>query len=85
MFKRDGEDFKTKFSKNLKIVILFSFFEKYMFNYYNTLVIIDADGSVINVYRKIHIPEGMGYEEKFYFKSGNTQFILSETKFGKIY
>ena len=51
-----------------------SFFERDGPHYYNSLAMVDADGKVAGVYRKSHIPDGPGYEEKFYFRPGNTGF-----------
>ena len=66
------------------VVLLVSYFEKAGDAYYNSLVVIDADGTVMDNYRKTHIPDGPGYEEKFYFKPGDTGFQVYATKFGKI-
>ena len=52
-------------AKELKVVILVSYFEKTTEEYFNSLVVIDADGIVMDNYRKTHIPDGPGYEEKF--------------------
>ncbi len=71
-------------ARDLNIVIIISFFEKYQFYYYNSVAVIDADGSLLNIYRKSHIPEGSGYEEKFYFEPGNTGFLVSKAKYGNI-
>ena len=61
-----------------------SFFEKDNNTYYNSLAVIDADGSISEPYRKSHIPDGPGYEEKYYFHPGNTGFKVFETKYAKI-
>jgi len=71
-------------AKELHVVILVSYFEKAKEGYFNSLVVIDADGSVMDNYRKTHIPDGPGYEEKFYFQPGNTGFKVYETEYGKI-
>lgn len=71
-------------AKDLQIVLLLSYFEKDHQDFYNSLVVIDADGKVMDNYRKTHIPDGPGYEEKFYFKAGNTGFKVYETAFAKI-
>lgn len=71
-------------SAALGVVLLVSYFEKAAEAYYNSLVVIDADGSVMQNYRKTHIPDGPGYEEKFYFTPGDTGFRVYETAFGKI-
>lgn len=73
-----------KMAKDLGVVIPVSFFEKDGQCYYNSLAMVDADGSVLGVYRKSHIPDGPGYEEKFYFRPGNTGFKVWSTRFGKI-
>ena len=53
-------------------------------DYYNSLVVINADGTLMDNYRKTHIPDGPGYEEKFYFKPGNSGFKVYKTAFGSI-
>jgi N-carbamoylputrescine amidase len=58
----------------LGVVIPVSIFEREGPHYFNSLVMLDADGSPLGVYRKSHIPDGPGYEEKFYFRPGNTGF-----------
>lgn len=71
-------------AKELNVVLPISFYEKKNNACYNSIAIIDADGEVLGVYRKSHIPDGPGYEEKFYFNSGDTGFKVWETAFGKI-
>jgi N-carbamoylputrescine amidase len=71
-------------AKELKVVILISYFEKSDEGYFNSLVVADADGRVMDNYRKTHIPDGPGYEEKFYFKPGNTGFKVYDTVYAKI-
>jgi N-carbamoylputrescine amidase len=71
-------------SRDLGVVLLVSYFEKADAEYFNSLVVIDADGSVMDNYRKTHIPDGPGYEEKFYFKPGDTGFKVFATAIGKI-
>lgn len=61
-------------AKSLKVVIPTSFFERDGHHYYNTLAMIDAGGEILGTYRKSHIPDGPGYEEKFYFRPGNDGF-----------
>jgi N-carbamoylputrescine amidase len=68
----------------LGVVIPVSFFEKEGPEYYNSVAMIDADGRLLGVYRKSHIPDGPGYQEKFFFKPGNTGFRAFETKLGLI-
>jgi len=70
-------------AKELNVVILVSYFEKSK-EFYNSLVVINADGTVMDNYRKTHIPDGPGYEEKFYFKPGDSGFKVYETAYGKI-
>jgi len=71
-------------AKELSVVILVSYFEKSENDYFNSLVVIDASGEVMDNYRKTHIPDGPGYEEKFYFKPGDTGFKVYETTYAKI-
>ena len=63
-----------KLAKGLGVAIPTSFFERDGHHYYNTLAMIDADGAIMGTYRKSHIPDGPGYEEKYYFRPGNTGF-----------
>jgi len=71
-------------AKELKVVILVSYFEKSERDYFNSLVVVNADGTVMDNYRKTHIPDGPGYEEKFYFKPGDSGFKVYDTAFGRI-
>ena len=71
-------------AEELSVVLPTSFFEKDNNTYYNSLAVIDADGSISEPYRKSHIPDGPGYEEKYYFHPGNTGFKVFETKYAKI-
>ncbi len=71
-------------AKTLEVVLPISYFEKDGEDFYNALVVIDADGRVLENYRKTHIPDGPGYEEKFYFKPGNTGFKVWKTKYADI-
>ena len=71
-------------AEELNIVVPVSFFEKTGPTYYNSVAIIDAGGTVLGVYRKSHIPDGPGYEEKFYFRPGNTGFRVWTTRFGRL-
>ncbi|GFM29877.1 N-carbamoylputrescine amidase [Novosphingobium sp. PY1] len=61
-------------ARKLKVAIPTSFFERDGHHYYNTLAMIDADGEIMGTYRKSHIPDGPGYEEKYYFRPGNDGF-----------
>ncbi len=74
-----------KLAKKYKVVIVASRFEKRASGlYHNTAVIIDADGSLLGIYRKMHIPDDPLFYEKFYFTPGDTGFRAWETKYGKI-
>ncbi len=73
-----------RLSRELGVVLLVSYFEKADTEYFNSLIVIDTDGRLMQNYRKTHIPDGSGYEEKFYFKQGDTGFQVYETKYGKI-
>ncbi len=68
----------------LKVVIPISFFEKDGPRYYNSVAIADADGGILGVYRKSHIPDGPGYMEKYYFRPGDTGFKAWRTRAGTI-
>jgi N-carbamoylputrescine amidase len=71
-------------AEKLRVVIPVSFFEKQGQAYYNSVAIIDTDGRNLGVYRKSHIPDGPGYEEKFYFRPGDTGFKVWNTQAGRI-
>ncbi|CAM8970580.1 unnamed protein product [Rhodiola kirilowii] len=71
-------------AKELGVVIPVSFFEEANNAHYNSIAIIDADGADLGLYRKSHIPDGPGYQEKFYFNPGDTGFKVFQTKFAKI-
>lgn len=71
-------------AKELSVVLPISFYERKNNARYNSLAVIDADGEVLGVYRKSHIPDGPGYEEKFYFNPGDTGFKVWDTKYAKI-
>ena len=73
-----------KLARQLKVVIPISFFEKDGPRYYNSVAIADADGEILGVYRKSHIPDGPGYQEKYYFRPGDTGFKTWKTKHGRI-
>ena len=74
----------SELAKELKVVLPVSFFEKANRAHYNSVAIVDADGSVLGKYRKSHIPDGPGYQEKFYFNPGDTGFRVWNTKYAKI-
>lgn len=83
----DNSDLIRRFralAAELGVVLPISFFERAGKAYFNSLAIIDADGSVLGLYRKTHIPQGPGYEEKYYFSPGDTGFKVWQTKFGRI-
>ena len=63
-----------RLARTLKVAIPTSFFERDGQHFYNTLAMIDAGGEILGTYRKSHIPDGPGYEEKYYFRPGNTGF-----------
>ncbi|MDP4098755.1 N-carbamoylputrescine amidase [Paenibacillus sp. P96] len=73
-----------KIAKELNVVLPISFYEKKNYARYNSLAVIDADGEVLGKYRKSHIPDGPGYEEKFYFNPGDTGFKVWNTRYAKI-
>jgi N-carbamoylputrescine amidase len=66
------------------VVLPISFFEQAGRAYFNSIAIIDADGRELGIYRKSHIPNGPGYQEKNYFAPGDTGFKVWETRFGRI-
>jgi N-carbamoylputrescine amidase len=68
----------------LGVAIPVSIFEKDGPRYYNSVVMLDADGTALGVYRKSHIPDGPGYQEKFYFRPGDTGFKVWDTRHGRI-
>ncbi|MGG6311404.1 N-carbamoylputrescine amidase [Paenibacillus macerans] len=71
-------------AKELEVVLPISFYEKKNNARYNSLAVIDANGEVLGRYRKSHIPDGPGYEEKFYFNPGDTGFKVWKTRYAKI-
>ena len=71
-------------ARELAVVLPFSFFERARNAYFNSLAMIDADGSLLGVYRKSHIPEGPGYHEKYYFSPGDTGFRVWPTAYGTL-
>lgn len=74
----------SELAKELDVVLPVSFFEKDNQAHFNSLAIIDADGTVLGTYRKSHIPDGAGYSEKFYFNIGDTGFKVWKTKYATI-
>jgi N-carbamoylputrescine amidase len=73
-----------KIARERKLVLPVSFFENAGLAYYNSIAIIDADGSIVGFYRKSHIPDFPLYEEKFYFSPGDTGFRVFDTCYGRI-
>ncbi len=71
-------------ARELGVVMPVSFFERGNNAYFNSVAIIDADGRNLGVYRKTHIPDGPGYQEKFYFSPGDTGFRVWDTQVGRI-
>ncbi|MFM2043905.1 MAG: hypothetical protein RLY86_2481 [Pseudomonadota bacterium] len=71
-------------AKELAVVLPLSFFEKANTAHYNSLAMIDADGRILGVYRKSHIPDGPGYQEKFYFNPGDTGFQVYQTRYARV-
>ena len=67
-------------ARELGVVIPVSFFEQDGPEYYNSVAVLDADGGHLGTYRKSHIPDGPGYQEKFFFKPGNTGFMAFATR-----
>jgi N-carbamoylputrescine amidase len=68
----------------LGVVLPISIFEREGPHYFNSLVMADADGSLLGLYRKSHIPDGPGYQEKYYFRPGDTGFRVWDTRFGRL-
>ena len=77
------ERFST-LAKELEVVLPVSFFESVENVFFNSLALLDSDGGCQGIYRKSHIPDGPGYQEKFYFTPGNTGFKIWETRYGKL-
>jgi N-carbamoylputrescine amidase len=74
----------AKVAAELGVVLPLSVFERAHNAYFNTLVMVDADGRQLGIYRKSHIPESPGYHEKFYFSPGDTGFKTWRTRFGTL-
>ncbi|MGE0846892.1 MAG: N-carbamoylputrescine amidase [Flavobacteriaceae bacterium] len=71
-------------ARELDVVLPVSVFEKANNGYFNSIAIVDAGGGLLGTYRKSHIPQGSGYEEKYYFSPGDTGFRVWKTKFGTV-
>jgi N-carbamoylputrescine amidase len=83
----DAHPLVARFSalaRELGVVIPVSVFERAGQAFFNSVAMVDADGRVLGIYRKSHIPQGPGYEEKFYFSPGDTGFKVWQTAFGRI-
>src|ERR1700761_6213864 len=83
----EGNETLARFAalaRELNVVLPVSFFERANNAYYNSLMVIDADGRQLGLYRKSHIPDGPGYQEKFYFRPGDTGVKVWPTRFGRI-
>lgn len=74
----------SKVAAELSVVLPISFFERANNSYFNSIGIIDADGAVLGIYRKSHIPNSPGYQEKYYFSPGDTGFRAWQTAYAKI-
>lgn len=73
-----------KVARELDVVLPVSFFERAGNTQFNSVAVIDADGEILGVYRKTHIPDGLPYAEKFYFTPGDTGFKVWDTRYGRI-
>ncbi|MEZ5775437.1 MAG: N-carbamoylputrescine amidase [Hyphomicrobiaceae bacterium] len=73
-----------KLAAELEVVLPVSFFERTNNAFFNSIAIVDADGSLAGTYRKSHIPDGFGYQEKFYFTPGDTGFRAFQTRYARI-
>jgi N-carbamoylputrescine amidase len=71
-------------ARELGVVLPISFFERAGQSYFNTVAMLDADGSVLGTYRKSHIPDSPGYSEKYFFSPGDTGFKVWSTKYGRV-
>jgi len=71
-------------ARELEVVLPVSYFERAGLAHYNALAIVDADGEVLTNYRKTHIPQAAGYEEKYYFTPGDTGFRVVETRYARL-
>ena len=74
----------SRLAAELEVVLPVSFFERANNAFYNSLAMIDADGSILGVYRKSHIPDGPGYQEKYYFSPGDTGFTVFRTRYAMV-
>jgi len=74
----------AQLARELNVVLPVSFFERANRVFFNSLAIIDADGRLLGVYRKTHIPNAIGYQEKYYFSPGDSGFKVWNTHYGKL-
>jgi N-carbamoylputrescine amidase len=74
----------SELAAELSVVVPVSFFERDGDAFYNSVAVLDADGKNLGVYRKTHIPDGSGYEEKFYFRPGDTGFRVFDSRYAKL-
>lgn len=84
VLENDAVQMGMRLAKELSVVLPISFYERDVNNLYNSVACIDADGSLLGVYRKTHIPDDHYYQEKFYFTPGDTGFQVFETRYGTI-
>jgi N-carbamoylputrescine amidase len=74
----------SELAKELEVVLPVSWFEKAGKVFFNSMAMIDADGTVLGVYRKTHVPNDVGYQEKQYFSPGDTGFKVWKTRYAKV-
>ncbi len=84
VLENDAVQMGMRLAKELSVVLPISFYEREVNNLYNSVACIDADGSLLGVYRKTHIPDDHFYQEKFYFTPGDTGFQVFQTRYGTI-
>ena len=84
VMENDAVRMGMRLAAELGVVLPISFYERDVNNLYNSIACIDADGTVLGVYRKTHIPDDHYYQEKFYFTPGNTGFKVWDTAYAKI-
>ncbi len=84
VYENDAVQMGIRLAKELSVVLPISFYERDCNNLYNSVACLDADGTMLGVYRKTHIPDDHYYQEKFYFTPGDTGFRTFATKYGTI-
>ena len=84
VIENDAVRMGMRLAAELGVVLPISFYERDVNNLYNSIACIDADGTVLGVYRKTHIPDDHYYQEKFYFTPGDTGFQVFSTRYGRI-